>query len=107
MGTIAALVSIACAVCSFCITRSLFREYRQLRKWQAHSNKEVVVSNSAPSYAGVCTSCKCAFDRNLQRIRVLDDAQFQQFKCRGLCFTCKTVKAEVIKANTGWQGGVL
>lgn len=49
----------------------------------------------APSYAGVCTSCMYAYDAEHRRIRVLSEDQFVQFKCRGLCLTCKTVKAKV------------
>ncbi len=67
--------------------------------------KEVVVEKLAPSFAGVCTSCMSAFDSKGLRTRVLTEEQFRQFKCRGLCLTCKAVKAAVIEANRDWQGG--
>jgi len=66
--------------------------------------KEVVVNQEvAPSYAGVCTSCMCAYDVKHRRTQVLNEEQFRQFKCKGLCFTCQTVKAAVVAAGIGWQ----
>lgn len=63
--------------------------------------EEVVVEQKvAPSYAGVCASCMCAFDGYGRRTRVLSEEQFQQFKCRGMCATCAAVKAKV-KRNKG------